>query len=119
MRQDFLDAAIACKFYICPDRDENNPVIWTDKGYADSYQNYRPNSGRDITDIPLIEIKNAVMETLKEQFSIDMDTLSLMAAKKLGYRNRGANVIEALNASISQLLKDGTIKEMDGKLHFP
>lgn len=114
MIRDFTDI-VSNNCYTCPDRKDL--VIWTDKEFADSYVNYRPNSGRDITDIPLVEIKNVVLDVLHEQFSIDMDSLSLIAAKKLGFARRGAKVDEALNLSIQQLTDEQKIVESDGKLH--
>ena len=103
-------------FYTCPDR--KGITIWKDKESADSYVNYRPNSGRDVTDIPLAEINNVIIEAVREQFSIDTDSLSLIAAKKLGFSRRGAKVDEALKISIHQLIDNGIIEETDGKLRM-
>lgn len=103
-------------YYTCPDR--KGITIWKDKESADSYVSYRPNSGRDVTDIPLVEIMNVVIEAVREQFSIDMDSLSLIAAKKLGFARRGAKVDEALNIAIDQAIRNGIIQNSDGKLHL-
>lgn len=102
-------------YYTTPDR--KGTTVWTDKEFAGSYQSYRPDSGRDITDIPLVEIKNAVLEAVKEQFSIDTDSLTLIAAKKLGFARRGTKVEEAIALSLEQLTADGLIQQADGKLH--
>lgn len=113
--REFTDIANR-KFYTCPDR--KGIVIWKDKVSADNYVNYRPNSGRDVTDIPLAEINNVVIEAVKEQFSIDIDSLSLIAAKKLGFARRGTKVDEALNSSIRHLINNNILEESDGRLHM-
>lgn len=113
--QQSISTIILDGYYSCPDRTET--VIWKSKEIADSYTNYRPGSGRDIADIPLAEIKNALLEAVKEQFSIDVDALSLIVAKKLGFARRGTKVDEAITIAIRQLLADGVIIENDGKLH--
>ncbi|MCQ2299043.1 MAG: DUF4011 domain-containing protein [Bacteroidales bacterium] len=115
MIRDFTEIANR-SFYTCPDR--KGITIWKDKESADSYVNYRPNSGRDVTDIPLVEITNVVIESVREQFSIDMDSLSLIAAKKLGFARRGTKVDEALNIAIDQAINKGIIQNSDGKLHL-
>lgn len=110
-----LTDIVSAGYYTCPDR--KSCTIWTDKEFADSYVNYRPDSGRDITDIPLAEIRNAVLEAVKEQFSIDTDSLTLIAAKKLGFARRGTKVEEAIALALEQLTADGLIQQSDGKLH--
>lgn len=104
------------RYYTCPDR--KSMTIWKDKEMAESYTNYRPNSGRDIADIPMAEIKNAVAETIREQLSIDTDSLTLIAARKLGFARRGAKVDEAMALAISQLTDQGSIEKTDNKLHL-
>lgn len=115
MMREFTDI-VNRSYYVCPDR--KGMTIWKDKDFADTFAGYRPNSGRDVTDIPLIEIMNAVIEAVREQFSIDMDSLSLIAAKKLGFARRGAKVDEALNIAIDQVVCKGIIQKRDGKLHL-
>lgn len=115
MIRDFTEIANR-SFYTCPDR--KGMTIWKDKESANSYESYRPNSGRDVTDIPLTEIMNVVIEAVKEQFSIDMDSLSLIAAKKLGFARRGTKVDEAINIAIDQAIRKGIIQNRDGKLHL-
>lgn len=104
------------KYYTCADR--KGWVIWESKDFADQYVNYRPDSNRDVAEIPLAEIKNVVVEAITEQFSIDTDSLSLIAAKKLGFARRGAKVEEALDIVIRQLVDGGRVAEADGKLHM-
>lgn len=97
---------------------QKREALLKDKETADSYVHYRPNSDRDVTDIPLAEITNVVIEAVRKQFSIDMDSLSLIAAKKLGFARRGTKVDKALNIAIEQAIQKGIIQNSDGKLHL-
>ncbi len=105
---------VNAKFYAEPDR--KGQVVWLDREASLSYPWYRPNTDRDIVDIPMIEIKNVVKEAVKEQFAIATDNLSLIAAKKLGFTRRGANVEIALTEALAQLKAEGVVEESDGKI---
>ena len=102
--------------YLVPDR--KGYTVWLTEEASRDYSIYRPASGRDITDIPLAEIKNVVLEAVTEQFSINADSLSLIAAKKLGFTRRGTNVEEALTLATNELNAEGMIEITDGNLHL-
>lgn len=114
IQKEFSDVAEA-NFFTVPDR--KGLVLWLDEASSQSYTTYRPNSGRDVTDIPMAEIKNVVMEAITEQFSINTDSLSLIAAKKLGFTRRGTKVEEAFSLAIDELLEEKKIGITDNKLH--
>lgn len=101
-------------YFSYPDR--KGFAVWSCKEQFFNYRNYRQANGRDISDIPLAEIKNVVLEALEEQFAIPTDALTLIAAKKLGFSRRGPKVDEALSMSMNQLIEEGTIQLTDGKL---
>ena len=65
----------------------------------------------------MAEIKNVVLEAVTEQFSINADSLSLIAAKKLGFTRRGTNVDEALTIATRELCNEGRIEIVDGIMH--
>ena len=73
-------------------------------------------SGRDILDVPMREIKNAVTEAVTEQFSISAAALTLIVAKKLGYSRRGPKVDAAINEAVAQLQKENKLTETNGSL---
>jgi hypothetical protein len=64
----------------------------------------------------MAEIKNVVLEAVTEQFSINTDSLSLIAAKKLGFTRRGTNVEEALAIATQELCNEGKIEIVDGNI---
>ena len=90
-------------------KDENGD-LWLTKEDSESYAGYRPNSGRDVGDIPMSELKTVVCESLSEQVALSPGILTLYAAKKLGFARRGANVDAALNKAVQKLLAEGKIE---------
>ena len=92
-------------------KDENGD-LWLTKEDSENYTGYRPNSGRDVGDIPMSELKTVVCESLSEQVALSPGILTLYAAKKLGFARRGANVDAALNKAVQKLLADGKIESV-------
>lgn len=97
----------------------NSIILWTDKDSADAFSGYRQAHGRDITEIPLIEIMNAIMLTVQEQLSIKTEALTLIVAKKLGFSRRGSKVDQALKEGLDVLLSTERIIESDGVVRLP
>ena len=97
----------------------NSTILWTDKEHADAFSGYRQAHGRDITEIPLIEIMNTIALTVQEQLSIKTDALTLLVAKKLGFARRGAKVDQALKEGLEMLLNTKCIVESDGMVRLP
>lgn len=92
---------------------DNCDVLWINEGMSKNYKYYRTNSGRDILDIPLVELQNVICETLAEQVAIREDELTLLSAKKLGFTRRGTNVDSALRKAL-QVLSTNEIIESIG-----
>ena len=101
-------------FHTAPDR--NTRVIWLTQDASEGYTSYRQASGRDITEIPMCEIENVVLDAIKEQFSIDRESIKLIAARKLGFTRRGAKVDSALNEAIDHLVVARKVTEIAGKI---
>lgn len=101
-------------FYM--ETDMQGLTVWLSSKDSEHYPWYRTNSNRDISDVPMVEIKNVVLESIQEQFAIQMDSLTLIAAKKLGFTRRGANVDTAFKDAVQQLKTSGQIDEQDCKL---
>lgn len=92
-------------------RDESN-AIWLSRQDREGYSSYRPNSGRDVSDIPQIELCNAISECLKEQIAINEDSLILLSAKKLGFTRRGANVTAAFKSALAYMSGASVIEQI-------
>lgn len=102
------------ELYVIPDRGGYS--VWLDEASSEGYDTYRANNGRDITDIPMAEIKNAILEAIREQFAIKAEVLSLITAKKLGFTRRGANVEDAFRIAVRELTLEKKIEEKNGNL---
>ena len=114
--QNSIMEVVEKSMFLVPDR--KSYTVWLNEEVSQGYCNYRPASGRDVTDIPMAEIKNVVLEAVTEQFSINTDSLSLIAAKKLGFTRRGTNVEEALSIATQELCNEGKIEITDGNIHL-
>lgn len=112
--QDTTRDYVSQKFFL--ENDREGKVIWESEKDRDDYRWYRPAAGREISEVPMREIRNAVIEAVTEQFSISADALSLIVSKKLGYMRRGTKVDNAINEAFSQLVKEGVISNTDGSL---
>ena len=97
---------------------DDSGVLWVSESDSRNYQAYRPNSYRDITDIPQIELLNAIRESLLEQVAVDEDSLTLIAAKKLGFTRRGTNVDSAFRKAMEMLRYQGVIESVGGNIRF-
>lgn len=97
----------------------SSTIVWMNKEDADSYVGYRRNHGRDITEIPLIEVMNAIVASVKEQLSIKTDSLTLIVAKQLGFTRRGTKVDQTLKEALEILVSTNKIVEVDGMLKLP
>lgn len=91
-------------------------TIWLSENDSRNYDSYRPNSGRDITETPEAEIINVIIETVKEQLAIDEDALMLLAAKKMGFTRRGANVDAAFRKALESQKMIGRLENIGDKV---
>ncbi len=115
MKNDLLPIANRA-FHLCPDR--NDITVWLNEDDASQYRGYRCGNERNINDIPIAEIKNVILEAIEEQVALPTDTLTLITAKKLGFTRRGNNLSNALYEAVRQLIEDGKIEEIEGKLRL-
>jgi len=115
MKNDLLPR-VKHMFFTQPDR--NDLTVWMTEQVAMEYTGYRCDDVRDITEIPLCEVKNVILESVEEQVALPCDNLTLIATKKLGFTRRGNNLDTALNEAVMQLKEEGRIEEVDGKLRI-
>ena len=78
---------------------------WQDTQTPDFYTTFRVNGEeddrRDIRDVPVQEVANAIYVVLYEQISMTQEDLLRETANKLGYTRLGNNVLSVLEAGIS------------------
>lgn len=103
---------------LCVRKDRSSMVVYLTEEDAESFEGYRMDSGRDINDIPLIEIENALIEVVRQQVSLAADNATLIAAKQLGFTRRGANVESAFHDAIEWLVREGKLVNENDKLRI-
>ncbi|MDO4511872.1 MAG: DUF4011 domain-containing protein [Bacteroidales bacterium] len=96
----------------------SSAAVWTSKEQAEAYTGYRKHNGRDITEIPIVEVMNAIVAAVKEQLSIREEALTLIVAKQLGFSRRGAKVDLALNEALQILIAQGKVENAEGMLRL-
>ncbi len=92
--------------------NDGNGALWIDQSVCDAYDSYRPNSGRDVTEIPEKEIINAISETLSEQVALNEDDLTMIASKKMGFTRRGTNVDAAFKKALNSMKNSGKVESI-------
>lgn len=77
-------------------------VFWNNEQDPNTYVGCRYSGSeiRDIRDVPVQEIANAICAVLHEQISMGSDDLVREAAKKTGYTRIGSNVANSLQSAI-------------------
>lgn len=106
------------KFYCDPLSLGGVSSLWMDETSSKDYKTYRSPSPRSITEIPVCEVMNAVNEVILEEFSLPKEKIPTIAARKLGFSNAGAKIVETINAVLDIMLQKGDIREVNGMLSF-
>ena len=89
---------------------------WLDAESAREYKSYRAPSPRSITEIPAIEIANAIKEVVEEEFSLPKDKIPTIAARKLGFSSAGAKICEVINMVLQRLENDKVVVVNNGSV---
>ena len=88
--------------------------FWLNEESAKGYRGYRAPSPRSITEIPTIEIVNAIKEVIEEEFSLPKDKIPTIAARKLGFSSAGAKISEVIKAVLTLLEQNAVIINNNG-----
>lgn len=88
--------------------------FWLDEESARDYSFYRAPSSRSITEIPPIEIANAIKEVVEEEFSLPKEKIPTIAARKLGFSSAGAKICEIINKTVEVLEKKSIVVVKNG-----
>lgn len=84
--------------------DIGSDYYFIDEKTGEDYNAYRGKSPRSISEIPQVEIVNAILEVVSEEFSLPQDKIPTLAAKKLGFAGAASKIRETINAAISILI---------------
>lgn len=89
-------------------------IYWIDKKAAQNYTSYRINSNRDIQDIPIIEVMNAALYVIEQQFSMPLEDLKKVTSQVLGFSRKGANMDAIMEEAIRILIKKKLLHNNNG-----
>lgn len=84
-------------------------VYWRTAGQASDFKIFRTNSAREIADIPLVEIANAMRYVIDQQIAIDKESLKRLTSNMLGFTRMGTNISQAVEAAFGMLLSQGYV----------
>lgn len=99
--------------------DRDGQTLWLTQKDCEQWKGYRPNTvltRRSIEEIPSVELMEVLLEAVKQNVSIAPDAATLIAAKRMGFSRRGANVDAAFSYALEQLQQSGLLLENEGKL---
>lgn len=93
-------------------------ALWMNEEASHDYAYYRPESDRDPSEIPAVELHNAIVETLTEQVALNEDNLSFLASKKFGNTRRGTNLYNTVRNAVKSLVDSGMIEMIGDNLRL-
>ena len=73
---------------------------------------------RPIINICDAELALAMKTIALHSFGITPDDLFIVTAREFGFKRTGENIIYSLRKVYQQMLKDGEVTEIDGKVHM-
>ena len=104
--QHLLERALA-SCYVDPLSVPGNATYWASASAASGYDKYRKASGRDIEDIPLVEIRNATLLALRQQLSLSVSDLLSQISRLFGFQRRTPKTIQLITRAIEVLEQEG------------
>ncbi|WP_373704655.1 DUF3320 domain-containing protein, partial [Porphyromonas loveana] len=105
--------ALTEKYHIDPISFAESRTFWIDRSSADGFEGYRSGAGRDITEIPTVEVMNAARYVMEEQLAMPLIELRKHTAQQLGFARTGAKVQAHVDYAIDQLIKSGKLRATD------
>ena len=102
------------KAYIDPFSATDNPTFWENASAAKGYDKYRKSSGRNVDEMPLVEVKNIISMAIRQQISISEEDLMRQTVKLLGYPRRTAKSDEIVGMALNRLASEGLVERKDG-----
>ena len=93
-------------------------TYWSPDMDPSSYDTYRVGdreTNRDITQVPLAEIVNAIVDTVGQSGSLTEESISPAVARALGYSRSGTNVRAIIGDAVDMAVRDGRIRCEDGR----
>jgi len=94
------------------------PCYWKDASSAIGYEDYRVKSERDIDEIPVIEIMNAMKFAVEQQLNIPAEDLKKQTVKMLGCSRMTQKADSMSQKALENLMSEGILTESEGKIRL-
>lgn len=88
--------------------------LWTDENQCRTYENFRPLSGREATDLPPEEVANAIRQIMTDSISLPLTDLLKVCAQTFGFVRMGTNIDATMKRGIREAMKRNFVK-MEGE----
>ena len=95
--------------YLDPEDRADAPYYWASFEQSLGYEKFRTGSGRDIADIPLVEVKNCLRVAVEQMVACPADDLKRQAARILGYSRITPKLVAVFDRALAQLQKTGVV----------
>ena len=102
------------KVYVDPLSTPDNPTLWESAAAAEGYDTYRKASGRNIEDIPLVEVVNVVQMAMSQQLTAPLEELLRQIARLLGFARRTPKTDDAVMSAVKELERKGWLTNQGG-----
>lgn len=96
----------------------NDGSVWLKEGDSLDYTTYRQDSDREASELPEIEMMNAIKEVLMVEIALQEGNLAILAAKRMGYARRRPSIEGAFKKAIEKMLACGTIESAGDSLRL-
>jgi DNA polymerase III delta prime subunit len=93
-------------------------TYWENWEKSENYTLYRVNSKRDILDIPIIEVMNAMCYVLEQQIALPAEDLKRLTSQVLGFSRKGTNLDAATGQALRLLSEKALVKDEGGRIRF-
>ena len=93
---------------------DTTKIYWENEDKSKNYKLYRINSKRDILDIPIIEVMNAMRYVVDQQMSLPVEDLKRLTSQVLGFSRMGTNLNFATYRAVEILVSQNVLVENAG-----
>lgn len=112
---DLVDNCLS-KYYCDQFNGIKSRTYWHDQEVAVNYCNYRVASDRDILEIPMLEVMNAMLYVVEQQISLPREDLKRLTSQTMGFQRKGANLDATTDIAFDNLIRYQMIKDENGNI---
>ena len=120
-KREYLESNLRSVFH--PETVDGFITYWSPSMDRETFCSYRvadnPEDARDILRIPLVEISNAVLDTLHNSGSVPIDDAVPAIARTLGFNRCGTNVRDVIGRALNHCIDAGIIEQNNGRFIAP